>query len=82
MACCLVALDKCPGTRPVGIGEILQCLIAKMVIQATGAKTKLPCKNLQLCTGLEAGIKGAVHVVSMRHKAHQKEPADATEAGK
>eukprot|EP00957_Ditylum_brightwellii_P158547 12068446-Ditylum_brightwellii.AAC.1 len=41
MACCLVALDKCPGTRPVGIGEIFRRLITKLVIRAAGEDAKL-----------------------------------------
>jgi len=32
MACRLVALDKQPGTRPVGIGEVYRRLMAKCVI--------------------------------------------------
>eukprot|EP00957_Ditylum_brightwellii_P170001 12939332-Ditylum_brightwellii.AAC.1 len=58
MACRLVALDKCPGTRPVGIGEIF-CRLA-------GDQAKAVCSNLQLCAGLEAGIEGAVHAVRDR----------------
>ena len=41
MACRLVALDKEPGTRPVGIGEIYCRLMAKCVLEA--------CSNLNLC---------------------------------
>eukprot|EP00957_Ditylum_brightwellii_P070415 5350109-Ditylum_brightwellii.AAC.1 len=66
MGCRLVALDKCPGTRPVGIGEIFRRLFAKLVIQATGNDAKTTCSNLQLCAGTEAGIEGAVHAVQLR----------------
>eukprot|EP00957_Ditylum_brightwellii_P181560 13829941-Ditylum_brightwellii.AAC.1 len=45
MACRLVALDKCPGTRPVGIGEIIRRMVAKMVIRATGDEAKVACGN-------------------------------------
>eukprot|EP00957_Ditylum_brightwellii_P002946 225093-Ditylum_brightwellii.AAC.1 len=40
MACRLVALDKCPGVRPVGIGKMVRRLIAKMVIRACGDEAK------------------------------------------
>eukprot|EP00957_Ditylum_brightwellii_P028143 2125020-Ditylum_brightwellii.AAC.1 len=63
MAYRMVALDKCPGTRPVGIGEAYQQLWAKLVLWKAGDQAKTACRNLQLCAGLEAGIEGAVHAV-------------------
>eukprot|EP00957_Ditylum_brightwellii_P077929 5923125-Ditylum_brightwellii.AAC.1 len=71
MACRLVALDKEPGTRPVGVGEILCRLIAKLVIRATGDEAKVACGNVQLCAGLEASIEGAVHAVRIRQEQRQ-----------
>ena len=63
MACFLVALDKRPGVRPVGIGETLCQALAKLVMRAAGDQAKTVCGNLQLCAGLEAGIEGATHAV-------------------
>ena len=66
MACRLVALDKLPGTRPVGIGEILRRLMAKIVIAHVGDQATLACGNLQLCAGLSAGIEGAIHAMHQK----------------
>ena len=56
-----MALDKCPGIQPIGIGEIWRRLLAKCVLKVTDAEAKDACGNAQLCTDLKAGIKGAVH---------------------
>ena len=71
MACCLVALDKRPGVRPVGIGETLRRALAKLVMRAAGEQAKTACGNLQLCAGLEAGIEGATHAVG-HYRTHER----------
>ena len=66
MACRLVALDKSPGVRPVGIWETLRRALAKPVMKAAGYQAKTACGNLQLCAGLGAGIEGATPAVGQR----------------
>ena len=56
MDCRLVALDKRPGVRPVGIGETLRRALAKLAMRAAGDQAKTACGDLQLCAGIEAGI--------------------------
>jgi hypothetical protein len=63
MACRLVALDKSPGVRPVGIGEIYRRLMAKCLLKVVGHQATTACGNLNLCAGLPAGIEGAVHAM-------------------
>ena len=46
MACRLVALDKRPGVRLVGIGETLRLALAKLVMSAVGDQAKTVCGNL------------------------------------
>ena len=48
MACRLVALDKRPGVRPVGIGETFHRALAKLLMRAAGEHAKKACRNLQL----------------------------------
>ena len=57
----LMALDKCPGICPIGIGEIWRRILAKCVLKVDGANAKDACGNTQMCANLEAGIEGAVH---------------------
>ena len=63
MAYRIVALDKRPGVRPVGIGETLRQALAKLVMRAAGKQAKTACGNLQMCAGLEAGIERATHAI-------------------
>ena len=63
MAARLVALDKEPGVRPVGIGEIYRRLFAKCLLRVIGSQATAACGNYNLCAGLPAGIEGAVHAI-------------------
>ena len=58
LACRLIALDKCPGVRPIGI-----CETARRIIVLSVAKADLQeaAGSLQLCAGQIAGIEAAVH---------------------
>jgi hypothetical protein len=79
MACRLVALDKQPGVRPVGIGEIYRRLMAKCVLAATGHRATDVCGNLNLCAGLPAGIEGAVHAMTTEWEKATAEPTEAAD---
>ena len=56
MAFRLTVLDKDPGMRPVGIGEMLRQALAKLAIRESRDQVKKACENMQLFAGLEAGI--------------------------
>ena len=62
----LVALDKCPGVRPVGIVEVCRRLFSKLVLQAGGAQAKEACSSVNLCAGIKAGIEVSINAVRKR----------------
>ena len=63
LAYTLISLDKWPGVRPKGIGEVLRRvtgnrvmkLLRKDILKATG--------SLQLCAGQDAGSEAAIYAV-------------------
>ena len=59
-ACRLVALDKCPGIRPIGIGETLRRLIGKLILQIARDDLLSMVGSLQLCVGQEAAWESSV----------------------
>ena len=61
LACRLIALDKCPGVRPIGICETARRIISKAVLQVTRTDLQDAAGSLQLCAGQIAGIEAAVH---------------------
>ena len=70
----LIALDKKPGVRPIGVGEVLRRIVAKAVLRVAKEDVMKACGHLQKCSGLPAGIEAAVH--AMQHIYNE----DTTEA--
>ena len=62
--CHLIALDKNPGVRPIGVGETVRHLIAKVVLSVIHDDIQAAAGPLQLCAGQLCGCEAAVH--SMR----------------
>jgi hypothetical protein len=60
----LLGLNKFPGVRPVGVGEIWRRVCAKTVLLVAGEEAKEACGIDQLCAGLEAGIEGGIHAIN------------------
>ena len=68
VACRLIALDKNPGARPIGIGDIARRIIAKSVLMIISGDIQDAAGTRQLCAGQIAGIEAAVHVVCSAFK--------------
>ena len=60
----LIALDKRPGVRPIGIRECLPRIICKSVAEFTKIDHEETCSTDQLACGLKAGVEGAIHALS------------------
>ena len=60
----LLALEKQPdGMRPIGIGEILNRIIGKCIMQVLRERIRKAAGNLQVCSGHQAGGEAAIHAM-------------------
>ena len=64
LACRLIALNKNPGVRPIGICETSRRIVAKAVLSVTCQDILQAAGSLQLCAGQVAGIDAAIHTMS------------------
>ena len=53
----LIPLEKNPGVRPIGIGEVLRRINGKTITQCIKSDLKDLGKNFQLCLGQTCGIE-------------------------
>ena len=74
LTCRLIALDKNPGVRPIGIGDTARHIIAKAAISVLKDDVLDAAGSMQLCVGQMAGVESAIHA------AHKKFDSPKTEA--
>ena len=60
----LIALDKCTGARPIGIGECLRRMFCINVAEFTKIDLEETCSTDHLACGLKTGVEGAIHALS------------------
>ena len=66
VACRLITLDKCPGVRPIGIGETLRRIIGKAISNTLKYDIQDAVGPLQLCAAFEGGCEAAVHAMQQQ----------------
>ena len=59
MANRLIPFDKCPGVRPIGVGECQRRVLGKTMSMATGSDVVDICGIDQLASGLRLVLKAA-----------------------
>ena len=59
----LIPLDKNPGIRPIGVGEILRRIVGKIVSRHAAMEIKEAAGPLQTCANHGAGAEAAIHAM-------------------
>ena len=72
-ASCLIALNKCPSVRPIGVGEVVRRIIGKAILYVIGQNIRDAAGPLQLCAGQMAGSEDAVHAMQTIFKKDEME---------
>ena len=62
-SCRLIPLDKNPGIRPIGVGEVLRRIARKTVSGFLKEEIKEAAGPLQVCAGHNAGVEAAIHAM-------------------
>ena len=63
LACRLIPLDKNPGLRPIGIGEVLRRIAVKVVVTHFRTAIVTSVGSLQVCAEQEAGCEAIIHAM-------------------
>ena len=59
----LIPLDKNPGIRPIGIGEVMRRIVGKTISRHSIEGIKEAAGPLQTCAGHGAGAEAAIHAM-------------------
>ena len=56
-------MDKNPGIRPIGVGEVLRRIVGKIISWTINDEIKEAAGPLQTCAGFGAGAEAAIHAM-------------------
>ena len=62
-ACRIIPLDKNPGVRPIGIGEVMRRIIGRTITKCLENELMSLGSNYQLCLGQKCSIEYAIHTL-------------------
>ena len=71
VACRLIPLNKNPGVRPIGVGEILRRLVGKCVGWVLKDDIQEAAGPLQVATGLQNGAEAAIHAMKQIYESDE-----------
>ena len=74
LACQLIPLDKNPGLRSIGIGEVLRRIAGKVVVTHFRTEIVTSVGSLQVCAGQEVGCEFIIHAM---HAIYEDETCEA-----
>ena len=74
LACQLIPLDKNPGLRSIGIGEVLRRIAGKVVVTHFRTEIVTSVGSLQVCAGQEVGCESIIHAM---HAIYEDETCEA-----
>ena len=63
VACRLIPLDKRPGLRPIGIGEVLRRIACRAVMMLFNNDITHAAGGLQLSAGQDAGVEAVLYAI-------------------
>ena len=64
ISCRLIPLDKDPGVRPIGVGEVLRRIIGKTISAFFKEEQRQAAGPLQVCAGFSGGAEAATHAMN------------------
>ena len=59
----LIPLNKNPGVRPIGVGEVLRRIVGKMIAWSLTDEIQNAAGPLQVSSGLKGGAEAAIHAM-------------------